>query len=161
MLLIILQHILLLHLKSIHVARSSSTYQLYTPRPRHEIFRHSFKFSGLLYGIPSLLTSKTQKNANSSTVYIWGGSAILPHNCIIQCYTDYRKYSVYQTCEFNVMTVLVYPIWVCTCVPGIYCSITLSCSIELYMSYFIDPWFGIETQILMYSACLSLRSTNL
>ena len=32
---------------------------------------------------------------------------------------------------------------------------------ELYISYFIDPWFGIETQLLIYSACLSLLSTNL
>ena len=26
--------------------RSSSTYHVYTPRPRHELFRHSFTFSG-------------------------------------------------------------------------------------------------------------------
>jgi len=31
----------------------------------------------------------------------------------------------------------------------------------VYISYFIDPWFGIETQILIYSACLSRLSTNL
>ena len=72
-----------------------------------------------------------------------------------------KIYNVYQTCEFNVMAVLVYPIWLCTCIPDIYGSIILQCSIELYISYWIDPWFGIETQILMYSACLSLRSTNL
>jgi len=31
----------------------------------------------------------------------------------------------------------------------------------VYISYFIDPWVDIETQILIYSACLSLFSTNL
>ena len=58
------------------------------------------------------------------------------------------------------MTVLVYPIWFCTCVPGIYCSITLPCSMELYISYFIDPWVGIETQLLIYSACLLHPTCN-
>ena len=91
MLQIILQLILLLHLKSIHVARSSSTYQLYTPRPRHEIFGHSLKCLGA--SVP--VNSQNASNTNSSTVYISGGSEILPHNCIIQCYTDYRKYIVY------------------------------------------------------------------
>ena len=62
--------------------------------------------------------------------------------------------------QFSAMTVLVYPIWFCTCIPGICCSITLPCSMELYISYFIDPWFGIETHLLIY-ACLSLLSTNL
>ena len=38
---------------------------------------------------------------------------------------------------------------------------TLPCSMELYISYFIDPWFGIEIQILIISASLSLLSTNL
>ena len=35
-----------------------------------------------------------------------------------------------QKCEFNLY------IWLCRCIPGIYCSIT--CSTELYISYFID-----------------------
>jgi len=72
-----------------------------------------------------------------------------------------KIYNVYQKYEFNVMTVLVYPIWCCTCILGICCSITLPCSMELYISYFNDRWVGIETQILIYSACLSLLSTNL
>ena len=58
-------------------------YHLYTPRQRHERFRHSLTFSRALSGILSLLTSKTHQMSNSSKVYIWGGSEILPHNCII------------------------------------------------------------------------------
>ena len=71
--------------------RSYSTYHLYTPRPRHEIFGHSLKCLGA--SVP--VNSQNASNTNSSTVYISGGSEILPHNCIIQCYTDYRKYIVY------------------------------------------------------------------
>ena len=152
MLQIILQHFLLLHLKSIHG---------YLGLPQHISCTHPdqdlkysamhLNFQGLLSGILSMLTSKTHQMSNSSKVYIWDGLDILPHNCIMQCYTDYR-YNVYQTCEFNVITVLVYPIWVCTCIPDICCSVTLPCSMELYSSFFIDSWFGVETQILIYSA---------
>ena len=70
--------------------RSSSTYQLYTPRASHELFRH-LHFQGLLSGILSL----THQMLNSSKVYIWGGIENLPHNCIMQCYTDYRQYIMY------------------------------------------------------------------
>ena len=34
------------------------------------------------------------------------------------------------------------------------------CSMELYISYFIDPWFGIKTQLLIYSACLLHPTCN-
>ena len=51
-------------------------------------------FQGLLSGIFPLLTSKTHQMANSS-VYIWVGSEILPHNCSMQCYTYYRHYIMY------------------------------------------------------------------
>ena len=52
-------------------------------------------FQGILPGILSLLTFKTHQMSNSSKVYIWGGSEILSHNCIKQCYTDYRNYIMY------------------------------------------------------------------
>jgi len=46
----------------------------------------------------------------------------MPPSCIMQMLHRLQKiYNVYQKCEFNVMTVLVYPIWFCTCIPGICC----------------------------------------
>ena len=134
MLLIILKHLLLLHLKSIHG---------YFGLPQHIICTHphqDMKYSiihlhvqGLLSGVLSLLTSKTDQMSNSSKVYIWGGSEILPHNCInnyAMLHILQKIYNIYQQCEFNAMTVLVYPIWLCTCIPGICCSNTLPCSME-------------------------------
>jgi len=71
MLLIILKHLLLLHLKSIHG---------YFGLPQHIICIHpdqDMKYSiihlhvqGLLSGVLSLLTSKTHQMSNSSKVYI-------------------------------------------------------------------------------------------
>ena len=113
------------------------------------LFAIHLHFQGLLSGIFSLLTSKTHQMSNSSKVSIWGGSEIRPHNCIMQCYTDYRKY------------IMCTKMWIqrhySTCIS--YLSVVQShchCSMKLYMSYFIDPWFGIETLIRIYSACLSV-----
>jgi len=96
MLQIILQHLLLLHLKSINC---------YFGLPQHIICTHPTQdmnysaiylhFQGLLSEILSLLTSTTHQMSNSPNVYIWGGLEILPHNCIMQCYKDYRKYIMY------------------------------------------------------------------
>ena len=72
--------------------RSSSIYHLCTLRPKHELFRHSFTFSDAsVWKIP-LLTSKTHQMSNTSNVYIWDGSEILP---IHLYYTDYRKDIMY------------------------------------------------------------------
>ena len=106
--------------------RSSSTYHLYTPRPRHEIYRHSFTYSGASVWNSLPVSSKTHQMSNSSKVYIWGCSEILPHKivlCNIRQTTE--NIQCILNCEFNVMTVLVYPIWFCTCIPDICCSITL------------------------------------
>ena len=136
MLLIILQHLLLLHLKSIHRYFGLPQHIMCThPDQDMNYFAIHLHFQGLLSGILSLLTPKTHIRSNSSNVCNRGGSEILPHNCYMQCYTDYRKYIMYTKCEFNVMTVIIYAIWCCTCIPDICCSITLPCSMELYISY--------------------------
>jgi len=96
MLQIILQHLLLLHLKSIHGYFGLPQHIMCTP-PNQDMTYSAIHlhFQGLLPGILSLLTFKTHQMSNSSKVYIWGGSEILSHNCIKQCYTDYRKYIMY------------------------------------------------------------------
>jgi len=57
-------------------------------------------------------------------------------------------------CEFNVMTVLVYPIWFCTCIPGMCCShchVLWNCIFHTSLTFYL---------VLIYRACLSLLSTN-
>ena len=96
MLLIILQHLLLLHLKSIHGLFGLTQHIICThPDQDMKYSAIHLHFQGLLSGILSLLTSKTHQMSNSSKVYIWGVSEIRPHNCNMQCYTDYRKYIIY------------------------------------------------------------------
>ena len=106
--------------------RSSSTYHLYTPRPRHELFRHSFTFSGdsAWNSLPVNIQNTSNVKQFKSLYLRWfRNSATYLYYAMI--HIQQKIYNAYQKCEFNVMTVLVYPIWLCTCVPGIYCSITL------------------------------------
>ena len=96
MLLMILQHLLLLHLKSIHRYFGLPQHIMCThPDQDMNYFAIHLHFQGLLSGILSLLTPKTHIRSNSSNVCNRGGSEILPHNCYMQCYTDYRKYIMY------------------------------------------------------------------
>jgi len=60
-----------------------------------QFFAIHWHVQGLLSGTLSLLTFKPHHMSSSSTFYIWGGSEMLPHNCIMQCYTYYRKYIMY------------------------------------------------------------------
>ena len=102
-------YLLLLHLKSLHGIKFGLLQHIMCTHQNQDMNYSAIHlhFQGLLFGILSLLTFKTHQMSNSSKVYIWGGSEILPHNCIMQCYTDYRKYiNVYQKCEFNVMTLI-------------------------------------------------------
>jgi len=71
MLLIILQHLLLLHLKSIHGLFGLTQHIICThPDQDMKYSAIHLHFQGLLSGILSLLTSKTHQMSNSSKVYI-------------------------------------------------------------------------------------------
>ena len=96
MLQIILQHLLLLHLKSIHGYFGLPQYIMCT-HPDQDMHYSAIhlQFQGLLSGILSQLTSKTHQMSNNSKVYNRGGSEMLPLNCNMQCYTDYRQYIIY------------------------------------------------------------------
>jgi len=91
-------------------------------------------------------------NDKSSESYIYTITIPTISACVTSLERIYIMYTKKKS-EFNVMIVLVYPIWLWTCIPGICCSITLPCSMELYISYFIDPWVDIETHIPIYTAC--------
>ena len=95
------------------------------------LFAIHLHFQGLLSGILSLLTSKTHQMSNSSKVSIWGGSEIRPHNCIMQCYTDYRKYIM---CTKNVNSTS----WLYLYILSKCCPITLSLFYETV--YVILHW---------------------
>ena len=106
-----------------------------------------------------LLSGILVQNA-SNVKQFKSGLEILPHNCIMQCYTDYKKYIMY-TKNVDSMSWLSCISYLSLYMRTWYLLLTLPCSMELYISYFIDPWFNIETQILIYSAWLSLLSSNL
>ena len=83
----------LLHLKFIHGFFGLPQHIICT-HPDQDM-KHSaihLHYQGLLSGILSLLTSKTHQMSNS--LYLrWPEN--LSHDCIMQCYTDYRKYTMY------------------------------------------------------------------
>ena len=85
--------------------RSSSTYHLYTPRPRHELSTIHLHFQGLLSGILSLLTSKTLSNVKPfKSLYLRWFRNSARYLYYAMLHRLKKIYNVCQKYEFNVMT---------------------------------------------------------
>ena len=90
--------------------RSSSTYHVYTPRPRRELFRHSFTCSGAsVWNAPPVNIQNASNIKQFKRLYLrwFRNSANLYYAMLHRLQ---KIYNVYQIYECNVMTVLVYPI---------------------------------------------------
>ena len=142
------QPLLLLHLKSIHG---------YVCLPQHTICTHpdqDMNYSPFIYILRGFCLEFGENIQNASNVKKFKSLYLrwFRHSATYLYYAMLHRlrkiYNVYQQCEFNVMTVHVYLAFAAQS----HCHVLWNCIFHTSLTFDL---------VLIYSACLSLLSTNL